>query len=359
MLENYYDILGVSSVSTTHEIKKAYRKLAKKYHPDLHPNNPLFENEFKTITKAYEVLSDEQKRANYDYSLEAPNFDVFEGNNPSGQSRRRYAPRAYYQQKKREYTPTAWMYGKLFIIGFIMVVILGPIGLLYQSTVVQYEKGKEAEKTGSYYLALSHYSKSLSIWGGRNLESSISGAILCIYKLEEYEEAQYFIKKGYSYSNNDSVRSLLHYYAGLSNIGLKKYQVAMDEFKEAEQLNFSPDSIHYRVADLLAYELNQYHEALEHYDYLLENNLFLATSWFGKGWCEQNLQLVPEAIESYNEAINFKQGYAMAYYYRGYLHINLQDSSSACMDFKKAAVLGIKQSESIYLHYCSDSTQIN
>ncbi|MDH5603385.1 MAG: DnaJ domain-containing protein [Cyclobacteriaceae bacterium] len=359
MPDNYYDILGVSSSSTTHEIKKAYRKLAKRYHPDLHPNNPLFENEFKTINKAYEILSDEQKRANYDYSLEAPGFYAPESEGRPSQSRPGYAPRAYYRQKKREYTPTAWMYGKLFIIGFIMVVILGPIGLLYQSTVVQYENGLEAENKGSYYLALAHYSKSLSMWGGRNLESSIRGASLCIYKLNEYNEAQYFIKKGFSYSNNDSIRSLFHYYAGLSYIGLKEFDMALNEFKVAEKLHYSPDSLHYREADLLAYELNLYQEALVHYQYLLDHNLFLATSWFGKGWCEQNLQLVQEAIESYNEAIYHRQGYAMAYYYRGYLHVNQQDSSSACSDFKNAALLGIKQSESIYHYYCTDSTQIN
>lgn len=66
MKENYYRVLGVAENATQEEIKKAYRKLALKYHPDRNRNNPDAEEKFKRITEAYEVLSDPQKRAQYD-----------------------------------------------------------------------------------------------------------------------------------------------------------------------------------------------------------------------------------------------------------------------------------------------------
>ena len=71
-MADYYSLLGVNKSATPDEIKKAYRKLAMQYHPDRNPNNPEAEKKFKEISEAYEVLSDEQKKAAYDqYGHEA------------------------------------------------------------------------------------------------------------------------------------------------------------------------------------------------------------------------------------------------------------------------------------------------
>ena len=81
--KDYYKILGVDKDASEDDIKKQYRQMAKKYHPDLNPDNEEAQEKFKEVSEAYEVLGDEEKRSQYDNFGSSHNFSGGQNFDPS------------------------------------------------------------------------------------------------------------------------------------------------------------------------------------------------------------------------------------------------------------------------------------
>ena len=89
---DYYNILGISKTASEDDVKKAYRKLARKLHPDLNPNDPEASKKFQQLNEANEVLSDPEKRKKYDqYGKDWQHAEQFDEARRQQQSRRQYA----------------------------------------------------------------------------------------------------------------------------------------------------------------------------------------------------------------------------------------------------------------------------
>jgi curved DNA-binding protein CbpA len=103
---DYYEILGITASASNEEIKKAYRKLAKAYHPDRNPNDKQAEENFKKLNEAHEVLSDPIKRREFDakrkssYS-QGSHYHDYKSNNQKSESRRQSAQEEFEAAKKR------------------------------------------------------------------------------------------------------------------------------------------------------------------------------------------------------------------------------------------------------------------
>ena len=116
MTEDLYKVLGVSNSASDDDIRKAYRKLAKKLHPDLNPGNEASADEFKRVSAAYAILGDREQRAKYDageidasgqerpeprYYREHAGADGGEGEPPSVRGRLHAAQRRGGQRERR------------------------------------------------------------------------------------------------------------------------------------------------------------------------------------------------------------------------------------------------------------------
>src|SRR4051812_50180991 len=87
--QDYYAVLGVPASATQDEIKKAYRKLASRHHPDKNPNDPKAAETFKSISEAYQTLGDAEKRKQYDQMRQLGAFGGVGGARPGGGARAR------------------------------------------------------------------------------------------------------------------------------------------------------------------------------------------------------------------------------------------------------------------------------
>lgn len=96
---DYYKILGIPKTASEKDIKTAYRKLARKYHPDLNPNNKEAEKRFKEINEANEVVSDPEKRKKYDaYGKDWKHADEIKKARQQQQSQRNANPQTDYEE---------------------------------------------------------------------------------------------------------------------------------------------------------------------------------------------------------------------------------------------------------------------
>lgn len=120
-MKDYYYILGLDKLASESEIKEAYRKLSKKFHPDLNPNDAHSEKMFKDIQEAYECLNNYQSRRQYDNQFENSTYSKTNYTEPKAESKSKPKSNKYYEVNKNGMSIAI---GASLFIGFFAVKFL-------------------------------------------------------------------------------------------------------------------------------------------------------------------------------------------------------------------------------------------
>lgn len=266
---NYYHILGISKNASPAEIKSAYRKLALRYHPDKNPDNTYAEDRFKEINQAYQVLNDSQQKARHDLALsyedlhaqlQNATFNAASVVNSAPKSagrdpryRRGRAAQTHFRpaspvSKRQNIVATAWAFGI-----FVIIAILG-VGL------------------NSY----SNYQQEQLFARQQELANSV------------YEKADQFFQAGDYHHSLQLLHTVNEYYNAPSHAGRLKQQIINKLEEEGNQL----------------YAQEQYGEAAEHYQLLVDHQLTYNPLHYAKLVnCYEMIRDYPSAILAYKEVI--------------------------------------------------------
>ncbi len=245
---NHYQVLGIRRNASHEEIKKAYKSLAKKYHPDVNPGNSFYEEHFKKINEAQEVLLDKTKRDLYDiklYQLENPyvNYNTTSSQTQYKTKRKQSAPSS---QKRQYYSLNITKKQGLAILSFFAFMsIVGYFLFHFMNTYTSnqhYEMGLQCEQRKDYEGASYYYHQALEM--DKNNFKVHKQLAYCLinhsadYK-ESFIEASYLLN--YLINNSDENTDSLRYSLSKCYISLNKYKEALIELKKINQ-NFN-DSI--------------------------------------------------------------------------------------------------------------------
>jgi DnaJ-class molecular chaperone len=139
-MKDFYYILGTDANSTLNEIKEAYRKLSKKFHPDLNQGDKYFEDRFREIKEAYDTLSDPAKRSRYDAALKKSRSNAAE----------EHQKRQYYREQNKnqqfQTRPSAFNKPKTKGPGLGMTIVLILLGLIAAVYLVESFSNSRARK---------------------------------------------------------------------------------------------------------------------------------------------------------------------------------------------------------------------
>jgi curved DNA-binding protein CbpA len=337
---NFYEILGINKNASEEEMKAAFKSLAKKYHPDKHAGNPVYEEHFKKINSAYQVLSDPKKRERYNLKLFYQSQKKF--STPSPSVTRQQAPqkmRPTYNPKPDEFTKQQKIkYGFISLFGIVVFITGAYFFYNYMNTITAKDYLQEGilnESQKQDLFALESYTAAIGY--DENLtEAFIRRANLRIKKMNDYQGAIY----DYTTVLKQKKDANIYFQRAKCYIKIKNYPEVLKDLNSAIELNNKFDSLYYYRGEVNNHILQNFSKAIEDYKTAIHLNKNFTEAIFGKAISLQSIEKYKESIDDFNTLIIMKPNEGSYYYYRAYSKFGLKETKAACEDWLQAEQRG-------------------
>ena len=345
---NYYAILGLKRTATHAEIKAAYKKLAIQYHPDKHQGNTYFEEQFKQVNAAYQILSNPNKRYIYDQKLEyiaqqqrarqyaQTTYAQTRQREPASVRERYYRPIKRKQKfSRRDWQITIGFFASIFLVGILINLIMDNVTAKKRfrnaDTFIEQEQWASAHSMLSE--AIDFEPKFVDAYQKRGYIN------LKVYK--DYRAALADYNAALEYSSEPTPEN--YFRRGECYAQLRHYSQAESDFTRTINLNRNYQSAYFKRGEVRLLDLNKWNEAVTDLTTYLkkpQGTAEMNKALLYRGFAYYLLDDYEAAIQDYHTALKTDAKNGRLYYLLGKAEFSKHEQTAACQHFAQAYKLG-------------------
>jgi len=337
---NHYQVLGISRNASNEEIKKAYKALAKKYHPDMNPNNAFYEAHFKKINEAHEILSHPTKRGEYDFKLRqatAPSI------RPTPSKKQAYKPKSNVTANTMNLSRKQG----LGILAFFIVMSIGGYFFYHfmneYTSNQYYETGLMHQKKGDYEGARVYYHQALEM-DKSNYKVHKQLAYCLINHAENvneaFREASYLFQ--YLITHQEGNTDSLKYSLAQCYISLDEYENALQSLSEIP-LAFNDSILIFKGECYI--QKKEWKQALATFQSYIQQHPLSDLCFQKTAYIQYRKGMYNLAKEEIQKAISINRNNGAHHYIKGLIALGETDTLMACHDFHTSLDLAYEMSE--------------
>lgn len=346
---NYYNILEVTTTADAREIRMAYKKLAVLYHPDKHQGNSFFEEKFKQVNEAYQVLSNPHKRAVYDLKLQ---FLLRERVRQSAnQQRVRYqepvrrpasvSERYYHKIPQTRFVKRDWYIVAMIFAGILVLSLLLRLAMDQVAARENFEEAMECLDQQQWRQA--HRFLSEAIYFKRDYaEAYMKRAYIEMEIYRNYQAALPDLDAVIDHAEEKTAQ--MYYLRGMCHAAMQHNEMAEMNLNLAIHQDKKFALAYYDRGLLRARSLKKFSEAIHDLSYFLNSGTpdpdLRAQALFYRGFCYYLTQQNKAAVGDYKQALKQTPDSGRLYYLIGKAQMEMDSAAVACTNFKKAYGLG-------------------